>query len=444
MNVNQIIHDLSWEQLPQAVRNQARRCLLDTIGVAVGGRQTELSKIIHDFVTLAYGGQGAQLWLDGRTASPPGAALANAMTIDALGMHDSCRPVKGHAGVALIPAALATLAMDSERDSSGQELLTTLVVGYEMAIRAGKALHATACDYHTSGAWNALGCAAVTSRRLGLTADKTRHALGIAEYHGPRSQMMRCIDHPTMLKDGSGWGAMAGVSAGMLAATNFTGAPALTVEAPEVAEFWDDLGKSWAILEQYFKPYAVCYWAQPAIAGALALQEKHKLEPAGIEHIRVFTFHEASRLTCSRPQSTEEAQYSLPFPVAMALARGQLGLEELSSAALRDALVLRLAERVEMVDDDSFNARFPADRMSRVVIETTAGATFDSGDVRARWDLTTPPTDEELREKFRWLAQETLPAPRAAALEEMIWHCADLQQASSLVELLVPACQGPT
>jgi len=61
--------------------------------------------------------------------------------------------------------------------------------------------------------------------------------------------MMRCIDHPTMVKDGSGWGAFAGVSAAYLAADGFTGAPAITIEAGGAAEPWSDLGRRWRILE---------------------------------------------------------------------------------------------------------------------------------------------------------------------------------------------------
>ncbi|MBA3415520.1 MAG: MmgE/PrpD family protein, partial [Chloroflexia bacterium] len=285
MGTIEFVHETRWRDIPGSVRNQARRCLLDTLGAALGGRRTELSGIVHDFAATTYGGQGASLWLDGRSVSSPGAALANGMTIDALDIHDGYLPVKGHAGAAVVPAALAVVPDDGSRVVSGQDLLTTLAVGYEVALRAGVALHATACDYHTSGAWNALGCAAMTARTLGLDADQTRHALGIAEYHGPRSQMMRCIDHPTMLKDGSGWGAMTGVGAAMLARAGFTGAPAVTVEAAEAAAIWADLGTRWRITEQFFKPYAVCRWAQPAIAGALALQRDHDLPPGAIERI---------------------------------------------------------------------------------------------------------------------------------------------------------------
>jgi Uncharacterized protein involved in propionate catabolism len=109
--------------------------------------------------------------------------------------------------------------------------------------RAGIALHATVTDYHTSGAWNALAVAAIGARLLKLGPDKLREALGIAEYHGPRSQMMRVIDSPTMLHDGSAWGALAGVTAVYLADQGFTGAPAATVEAEEVDAIWRDLGE---------------------------------------------------------------------------------------------------------------------------------------------------------------------------------------------------------
>lgn len=71
-------------------------------------------------------------------------------------------------------------------------MLTRLGVGYEVAVRAGIALHATTPDRHTSGAWHALGVAAVAGRHLALDANALAEALGIAEFYGPRSQMMRC------------------------------------------------------------------------------------------------------------------------------------------------------------------------------------------------------------------------------------------------------------
>jgi len=437
MSVATFIRKAEWQDLPETVQRQARRCLLDTLGAAAGGRLTPVSEIAGNFAASAFGGGGAHLWFDGRQLSPPGAALANGMTVDALDIHDGYNLTKGHAGAALVPAALATLSLD-DGPVSGRELLSTLVIGYEVALRAGVALHSTACDYHTSGAWNALGCAAIAGRRLRLSSGRLRHALGIAEYHGPRSPMMRCIDHPTMVKDGSGWGAMAGVSAALLAREGFTGAPAATVEGDESAALWSDLGQRWRILEQYFKPHAICRWAQPAVAGALALYEAHDLSPDAIRNIRVRTFHEATRLTTCRPQSTDEAQYSLPFPVAAALTYGRLGPAELSGDALRNAKVLALAGRVELVEEPAYNERFPSSRLARVEIETAGGAVLDSGEVQPEWEGDNPPSAEALRAKFRWLASSLLPPARAKALEERAWRCHELADAADLVNVLAP------
>jgi 2-methylcitrate dehydratase PrpD len=265
---------------------------------------------------------------------------------------------------------------------------------------------------------------------------QTRHALGIAEYHGPRSQMMRCIDHPTMLKDGSGWGAMAGLSAALLAQKGFTGAPALTVEADEVWPYWHDLGHRWEMRRQYFKPHAVCRWAQPAVEGALQLAEEHALSASQIQRITVHSFHEAVRLHSRRPATTEEAQYNLPFPVAAALVHGKLGIAQLNEAALQQPEVLRLADSVELVEDPSFSAQFPARRFARVVIHTTDGAEISSGAVEARWDAAAPPSDDDLRQKFRDLAAEQISIDHAAAIELTVWHLADLPNAAELHRLL--------
>ena len=431
------IHNLRWQQIPDDVRHCARRSVLDTLGTAISATKTKLSRTIYDFAALMYGGKGCHLWLDGREVSPIGAVLAHGMTIDALDIHDNCNAVKGHAGVAIVPTVFAVLEWMKGNVVSGEELLTAVVVGYEIAIRAGLALHATACDYHSSGAWNALGCAAVASRWLGLNTNQTRHALGIAEYHGPRSQMMRVIDHPTMLKDGSGWGAMAGVSAAWLANDGFTGAPAITVESAETAFIWADLGKEWHMRQQDYKQYAVCHWAQPAISGTLKVMREQQIAPEQISRLLVFTFHEATRLDTRRPADTEQAQYSLRFPVAAAVFHDCLGVSELSEEALVDPRVLDLAGRVELIEDAECNARFPQLQTAHVTLETTDGRHLDSGIVMPPWDVHgIPATDEELLAKFRWLVADRMPDAENKKLEELLWHLDELSNAKDILRVL--------
>ncbi len=408
------LHDLDWSTLSARVRAQVKLHLLDLIGVAAGGMQTRLSTIIRDHATAQFGGPLPMLF-DGRQASAAGVALAAGMSIDSLDGHDGFNPAKGHIGCPLFAAALPVAL---QQEVSGVDFLTTLVMGYEFGARAAMAQHGTVPDYHTSGSWGAVTAAAACARLMGLDADQTRHALGIAEYHGPRSQMMRCIDHPTMLKDGSGWGAMTGVSAAVLAANGFTGGPAITIE--QAPQYWADLEERWFILKQYFKPYPVCRWAQAPIEGVLALRRAHGLTSDKVDRIEVTTFHESIRLAIRRPQTTEEAQYSTSFPVAVALVRGAVGAADIADDALQDPEVLRLSDSLIMAEDEHANAVFPGTRLARVRLVLRDGRSFESDWMQPGWDHTAPPTPADLRDKFHGLADPVLGAARATAIETAI------------------------
>jgi 2-methylcitrate dehydratase PrpD len=414
------IRDLRFGDLPRGVVDLARVCVLDLVGTACGGLGTKLSRIIRDHAADQFGAgrRSARLMLDGRRVSAAGAALANGMTIDAFDAHDGHALTKGHAGAAVLPAALAFAEMAGP--VSGEDFLTDIIVGYEVAIRAGIATHRICCDYHTSGSWNALGGAAIGARRLAMDAARTREALGIAEYHGPRSQMMRCIDFPTMVKDGSGWGAMTGVSAALLAADGFTGAPALVVESDQVADLWADLGQRWRLLEMYFKPYPVCRWAQPAVEAALGLVREHGVKADAIATVEVASFHEAVRLAARTPATTEEAQYSLPFPVAAAVVRGRLAADEITEAAFADPEIRRLSGSMVLRERDDLNARFPAQRYAQVTFVMRDGRKLASEDTTTRGDPSTPLPADALPEKFHALADPVLGKARREKIEAAV------------------------
>jgi 2-methylcitrate dehydratase PrpD len=440
MNVIRLIHDLAFDDLSREVVDQGKRCLLDLLGVAAAGIQTELSHIARKFAfsQMGAGGRGARMLFDGRPASPVGAAFAGASSIDAFDAHDGHSLTKGHAGAALLPALLALT--ESEKIGEGRAFMTSLVLGYEIAIRSGIALHASAADYHTSGAWNAIGCAAMAARALGLDLSQTRHALGIAEYSGPRSQMMRCIDHPTMVKDGSGWGAMVGVSAGYLAAEGFTGAPAVTVEAAEHDELWADLGARWRILEIYFKPYPVCRWAQPAMEAAKGLVRQHAISANDIQSIEIESFDYAVRLGGPTPTTTEEAQYSIVFPLAALLARGQFGAAEISGDGLNDGEARAIAARITLRENPDFTRRFPAERLAKVSIRRRDGSVVASPPTPARGEADEPLGDEALLTKFRDLASE-LTTKRRTTIEESVRRL-DIEE-GALCRLLDAALAPP-
>lgn len=409
------IHDLTYAGLPEAVKKQAEMCLLDLLGIAIGGSTTRVAALIRAHAAREFGG-AVPMVLDTRSASASGGAMALGMTIDSLDGHDGFNPAKGHVGCGVVSALLAMSL--AENHMKGDEFLAALVMGYETGSRLAMALHGTVPDYHTSGAWVAVACAAVGARALGLDPSRTRHALGIAEYHGPRSQMMRCIDYPTMLKDGSGWGAMAGVSAAYLAQDGFTGAPAITIE--DAPQYWADLGHRWYIMEQYFKPYPVCRWAQAPIEAVLDLRRTYGLTSGDVERIEVESFHESIRLATNRPTATDEAQYSTSYPCAVAMARGTVGAADIADEALDDPEIMRLSQSLTMSEDDAANAAFPGKRLARVRLHLFDGRVLQSGWHTPRWDATSPPSEAELRQKFHALADPLVGPSRAAAIEEAI------------------------
>jgi len=442
--VIRFIHETTFSDLPDGAVRMTERCCLDLIGVAIAGQKTALSQIITEHARRNFGSESdvADIPFTGCRASPIGAALAMGMAIDSVDAHDGHSLTKGHAGAAVLPAALAfaSWASHAGRQVEGREFLTMLAIGYEVSLRAGICLHATACDYHTSGAWNAIGCAAIGARCLKLSASQTRHALGIAEYHGPRSQMMRCIDHPTMLKDGSGWGAMAGVSAAFLAESGFTGAPAVTIEYPEAKTYWMTLGKDWELLNQYFKPYPVCRWAQPAIQAIADLMDGQDIDHASIEAIHVRTFHEALRLAGHEPTTTEEAQYAIAFPIAAFIVFGDLGVDQISGAALHDAKVLALSRKVVLSEANEYNARFPTERWADVRISLTNGKKIVSSPTRPRGDPDIPMSEEDICRKFDKLCSGCLSGREVERLRQTV---GDLKSANQSVKGLLDCIRKP-
>ena len=406
-------HKLRFADIPDAVVARAKLCLVDLAGAAAAGSETAMSRIIRNHAVETFGGgaKGVRMMLDGRRVGPAGAAMAGGITIDAFDSHDGHVLTKGHAGVAILPTLLALA--DPAAKVSGREFLTSLVLGYEIAIRAGIATHRTCADYHTSGSWNALGAASVMARWLKLSPALTREALGIAEYHGPRSQMMRCIDFPTMVKDGSGWGAMAGVSAALLARDGFTGAPALVAEGDNVADLWADLGTRWRIMEMYFKPYPVCRWAQPPITASLGLLAEHGIDGSEVARIQVETFHNGVRLATRAPKTTEEAQYSLPFPVAAAIVHGKVTAREIEGAGLKDPRVLKLAREMNLTEDQALTAEFPARRIARVTLTTKDGRVLRSAPTEALGDPERPLGEAGILAKYRQTAEPILGKARS-------------------------------
>ncbi|WP_299826296.1 MmgE/PrpD family protein [uncultured Roseobacter sp.] len=413
---------LADSDMPDSALDMAATLLIDTVGVAAGAAHMEAGRIARDHA-FAFHGAGspahaAHMMFDGRQASIPGAAFATATQIDNLDGHDGLNATKGHIGCAVVPALFAFA--ESRPDLAGRDALAALVMSYEVAARAAFALHSSVSDYHTSGAWNALGVAALGCRLRCANAGQLRHALGIAEYHGPRSQMMREIANPTMLHDGSGMGALVGAMATLMAMNGFTGAPAITVEGEDASAHWADLGAVWTVEDNYIKPYPVCRWAHAALDGLSALMGEHGFTAQTVASIQVNTFEEAAALYAGLPSTTSQAQYSLAFALSAMLAHGTIGPEHIAGTGLRDRNIADILPRISVREEARHSVRFPAARWSDVTVTLTDGRQLASGDVQARGGPEDPMELHEVQRKF-----EIMTARLGPERTEALWAMRD-------------------
>ncbi|HEX5192801.1 MAG TPA: MmgE/PrpD family protein [Solirubrobacteraceae bacterium] len=360
--------------LPDDARARLSLLTADMAAVCVSGRAAPASRIAADHAVELYGPAhpDATLLLDGRRAGVIGAAFANGVLANALDFDDGHRLTKGHPGAIVIPAALAVA---QRVDATARELLEAIVVGYEIAIRAGIALHERDDSYHASGAWGAVGAAAAASRLLGLDPAATVAALGLAEYHGPIAHIMRSCAAPRMTKDACSWGAAVGVESALLAARGFTSVRGEFMDAVEVL---DDLRARWRLQELYIKPYPCCRWSQCGIAAALAATGGRTLDPGEVRRVTARTFAAADGLAKAIPESTEEAQYSLVWPLASALTHGRFGVDEVLGP-FTDGSVRAMFELIDVEIDPELTAAFPARRLTAVEIELLSGELLAAG-----------------------------------------------------------------
>ncbi|MGD9016034.1 MAG: MmgE/PrpD family protein [Desulfobacterales bacterium] len=426
------IHDLKWEALAADLQHQAKRCLMDALGALIAGAETPPARIMANIAERQFGGTEATILVGGAKTSAGGAVLANGFAANALDIDDGYRLIKGHPGACVLPVILT--AAEVTPSCSGAEFLTALIIGYELGIRAGLIRHARSETYHCSGTWGAIGGAAAAGRIMGLDRSRLRHALGAAEHHAPFSPMMKGIDTPSMGKDSIGWGAMVAMLSVLMAREGFTGIEPIFSDTPEPG--WiEGLGNDWQIFHLYFKPYAACRWAQPAVDGALKIKAEAGLQASDISEIRIRSFKEACALITRPPTNTEEAQYNIAFPVAAALIDDEVGPHQVLPPRIFDSDLksLLLKIRTEVVQE--YNEAFPVKTYAEVVIRTHEGETISSGRMEPRWEApSTLPSDKELEEKFCRLVSPILGESRCGELVRMLWDFEGEPRAGILID----------
>ena len=431
---------LAFDELSAPVRELARQCVLDYLGVALAGAQDPLVRILLNETAEAGGSPQASIIGHSERLPALSAALVNGAAAHALDYDDVNMAMPGHPSVAILPGLLALAEL---KGSSGPEVVTAFVAGYETACRIGAALRPGHYNlgFHSTGTIGSFGAAAACSRLLGLDGETTAIALGIAgtQAAGLKSQF------GTMCKPfHAGKAAQNGLLAARLAQRGFSSRTdivecvqgfALThgpAFVPEASFATPEAG--FHLLANLFKYHAACYFTHAPIECARRLRAEHKLTPDMIAGITVKIDASCDRV-CNIPIPVDglQSKFSLRQTVAMALAgvdTASLGAYNAENA--RDPGLVKLRERVRF----EWQQGWPQ-TLSELELELADGRR-----VSARHDAGIPAADiaeqgERLGAKFDALVAPVLGAPRARELREMISGLDDVADIRGLARLAI-------
>ncbi|WP_105432999.1 MmgE/PrpD family protein [Neorhizobium sp. T6_25] len=354
---------------PEAARQAAFRSILDLVGAAAAGLDETVSIAVRRMALTVMGSGEVPIWFSGATGSAIGAAWANSAAASALDLDDGHRLARGHPGAAVIPAAFAVA---HQAGSSLEEMLSAIVIGYEV----GVTIAAARTTYGNSGTWAAYAVVATAAALRRTPADAVAHALAIAGESAP-NQLFASAPAPRIsapegsdVKEGIPWSVVTGLVALGLAEAGHTG-PRNILDSPRQYDFAEDLslGRSLHICNTYFKLYACCRHVHAPLDALLALVDCHGIRSEEIEAIDVETTSGALRISNRvRPSNLIDVQYSIPYCLALAAVAGPQALLPLTREALSHRGVSAIASRVKLSLNPEFDARFPAETLARVTI----------------------------------------------------------------------------
>jgi 2-methylcitrate dehydratase PrpD len=428
---------LRFDDIPAEVRTVVRHCLLDWLGVTLAGSREDAARIVREEAMEQGGAPQATLIGAGQRTSIGQAALVNGTASHALDYDDVHFAFLGHPTVTVVPALLAV----AERDGrGGRDFLTAFVAGVEIGSRVGE--YVTEAHYarghHATGTLGAFSAAAGTARLLGLDAETSATALGIAATQAAALKSM----FGTMCKPlHAGKAAANGQYAALLAKRGFSSrADAIEcsqgfadTQSPvtETDGVLDGFGERFHTRNVLFKYHAACYGTHSSIEALTRLRNAHGIDAAKVEKIEIRVPTRNLRVcNIQEPRTGLEAKFSLRLVSAMALAgESTADIAGYTDALCSDRKLVRLRDAVRVVGDDAL-----ARGTSEVIVSMADGVVY-----REFGNVSIPSEDLDLQgrrleEKFVTLASPVIGGKKAQEVVELVGNLEQLENMDTLVQ----------
>ena len=370
------------------------------------------------------------------------ASLANGTAGVALEMDEGNRLGGGHAAIHVIPPALAVA---EETGASGRQFLESVIAAYEVTSRVGTGT-VVKSEVHSHGTWGTVGAAVAVAKLMELGVAETREAINIAASMSPANTWTPCIEGATVRNLYPGRSAMQGIMAANLVQCGFTGlkdGPADVYgsllgngfDADAVVEGLGVRG-SLRIQQNYFKLHACCLYNHHALDGMQHIMRRGEFGASEVKSIDVVAPPLATIMTDPAPPNMLAAKFSLPYALAASVTYGATDVTAFYPERLMDEETLALSHRVSVSADPEMDLRrydYPA---ARVTVSLHDGRILSESVVAHHGDHRNPAPPDELREKFSFLAIDSLGEAGVQDVAETVGRLEGLSDIRELTELL--------
>jgi 2-methylcitrate dehydratase PrpD len=418
--------------LPSKVVDQAKQRILDLVGVSLAGyKLMEFPQMIVNYMASLGGLPEATIFQTKKKFPAIHAAFANGTCAHAIDMDDGHRFAASHPATVIVPAALAAAEMS---EASTKELITGVVIGYEIMIRIGNAINPSSLNrgFHTTGITGTFGAAAAVANIMKLDVEEAVGALGLA---GLQSAGLLQVNHDMEGAKVKPINPARAATSGLLSciltkkgargpSNIFQGEDgflkAFTDEVKEES-LTHDLGETFEISKVYDKFYAACRHAHAAIDAALEVSRKGQIDVNQIEAIAIETYPVAIRLAgITHPSTPSSARFSIPFSVALALIKKDVGADKYSEENIHDEKIQKLAQRVVLSVGDQWEKTYPNKRGATVRILDRNKKEWSAEVELAKGEPENPASWGELYDKFFANATLLLSEKEAKKLGEVM------------------------
>lgn len=435
------LSSLSYEELPAGVVSYAKELILDNLGVIIFGNQTPWAKMIAE-MSMEAGAQPCSTILGSKLKTSAAlAALTNGTAGHAFEFDEIHRDSGHHPGSIIVPVVLALAEAEGAR--SGRDFITATVAAYEAGCRVGQAAGPGLFyrGHHPQGSIGVFTAAAAASKILGLNAEKTQHALGIA---GTSAAGLMAAQEGAMVKRmHAGTAAQNGVYGALLARKGFTGIHNVLEASfggfiqtfsstPNPEPLLADLGTRWEILNVGYKPYATVASIHTALEGLLTIMRDNNLTADDIESVEIgctaVTLHHCAWKY--KPQGVTAAQMNLFYCLSVIAIDGDAGINEFTESRLTDPRVLDLVSRMHAHIDPEIEAMGRGFRHgASVTLKTKDERSFKRTELHRRGTTENPPRPGDVEKKFRTLVGTVMDE---GSVQRLLLFVRDLENKDSL------------